>query len=251
MSASLSATKPDLRKAGADLLQKGRLRARLAQSTEDLHAAQMLRGLCFHGSGLDADTFDAQYEHVLIEADGGEVLGCFRFYLLEEVNALSHCYSAQFYDLAPLCNFCAPMIELGRFCIRPGPPEPDVLRLAWATLTRLVDQYGVGLLFGCASFKGADDHRHGTSLARLARDHIGPKHMRPGKKAARTLPLLPDQASSDAPLPPLLKTYLAMGGWVCDHAVVDNVMDTLHVFTAVEIATIPEGRARLLRALAQ
>ena len=50
-------------------------------------------------------------------------------------------------------------------------------------------------------------------------------------------------------LPPLLRTYLAMGGWVSDHAVIDRDLDTLHVFTAVEVARIPPARARALRAL--
>ncbi|MBA4351813.1 MAG: ornithine-acyl-ACP acyltransferase, partial [Rhodobacter sp.] len=35
--------------------------------------------------------------------------------------------------------------------------------------------------------------------------------------------------------------------WVSDHAVLDPDLDTLHVFTAVEIAAIPPVRARLLR----
>jgi L-ornithine Nalpha-acyltransferase len=51
-------------------------------------------------------------------------------------------------------------------------------------------------------------------------------------------------------MPPLLRTYLAMGGWVGDHAVVDRELGTLHVFTALEIRAIPEARARLLRGLA-
>jgi putative hemolysin len=51
-------------------------------------------------------------------------------------------------------------------------------------------------------------------------------------------------------MPPLLKTYLMMGGWVSDHAVIDRQMNTLHVFTGVEIVAIPETRKRLLRAVA-
>jgi putative hemolysin len=51
-------------------------------------------------------------------------------------------------------------------------------------------------------------------------------------------------------MPPLLRTYLAMGGWVSDHAVVDRDLGTLHVFTGLEIAAIPPGRARALRAVA-
>jgi len=41
-----------------------------------------------------------------------------------------------------------------------------------------------------------------------------------------------------------------MGGWVSDHAVVDNDMNTLHVFTGVEIGAIPPARKRLLRQVA-
>lgn len=57
-------------------------------------------------------------------------------------------------------------------------------------------------------------------------------------------------APPPAQIPPLLRSYLAMGGWVSDHAVIDRDLETLHVFTALEISAIPPGRARLLRALA-
>ncbi len=50
-------------------------------------------------------------------------------------------------------------------------------------------------------------------------------------------------------IPPLLRTYLSMGGWVSDHAVIDRQMNTLHVFTGIEIQSIPAARKRLLRAL--
>jgi putative hemolysin len=50
-------------------------------------------------------------------------------------------------------------------------------------------------------------------------------------------------------MPPLLRSYLAMGGRVSDHAVVDHRLDTLHVFTGLEVARISPGRKRLLRAM--
>ena len=50
-------------------------------------------------------------------------------------------------------------------------------------------------------------------------------------------------------MPPLLRSYLLMGGRVSDHAVVDHAMNTLHVFTGLEISAIPESRKKLLRAL--
>ena len=50
-----------------------------------------------------------------------------------------------------------------------------------------------------------------------------------------------------ATLPPLLRSYLMLGGWVSDHAVIDQDLNTLHVFTGLEIAAVPPARARLLR----
>ncbi len=51
-------------------------------------------------------------------------------------------------------------------------------------------------------------------------------------------------------MPPLLRSYQLMGGWVSDHAVVDTDLDTLHVFTGLEVRAIPESRARALRLVA-
>ncbi|MEO1611738.1 MAG: ornithine-acyl-ACP acyltransferase, partial [Pseudomonadota bacterium] len=56
-----------------------------------------------------------------------------------------------------------------------------------------------------------------------------------------------DMKLANGRMPPLLRTYLMMGGWVSDHAVVDNDLNTLHVFTGLEIKRVPKARARLLR----
>ncbi len=93
-----------------------------------------------------------------------------------------------------------------------------------------------------------DPARHRPALARLA-PFLAPPGLGPLRLAAEVAPIVAGPAG-DAPLPPLLQTYLAMGGWVSDHAVVDRELDTLHVFTGVEIAAIPPARARLLRAMA-
>ena len=41
-----------------------------------------------------------------------------------------------------------------------------------------------------------------------------------------------------------------MGGWVSNHAVADRELDTLHVFTCVEVDRVPAARAASLRAVA-
>jgi hypothetical protein len=87
--------------------------------------------------------------------------------------------------------------------------------------------------------------------------HLAPKHWLPRVKApdvfrfAARLRRKPDARIAMRRMPPLLKSYLLMGGWVSDHAVVDDHMNTLHVFTGVEVGAIPPARKRLMRAAAQ
>ncbi|MEM9580344.1 MAG: GNAT family N-acyltransferase [Pseudomonadota bacterium] len=238
------------------LLDKGGLRARIATSPQDLAAAQQLRGLCFHGCGNDRDALDARCTHVLIESRDGTLVSCFRMLHLMGRD-ISKSYSARYYDLTSLELYDGAMVELGRFCIRPGhAQDPDVLRVAWGALTAYVDRENVALLFGCSSFAGTDAARYLDSFAVLKERHLAPARWLPRIKApnvfrfAGRLRRKPDMARALRNMPPLLRTYLMMGGWVSDHAVVDAEMNTLHVFTGVEISAIPAARKRLLRAVA-
>ena len=234
-------------------LERGAYRARLADR-QDQPGVQALRDRAFGariGPGArDADEFDARCRHIVVEhrATGG-LMCCFRVMQIAAGADIGRCYSAQSYDLSRLAEFPEPMIEIGRFCTAPEAHDPDVLRLAWGAITRLVDAWGAGLLFGCSSFDGADPTRHAPALSRL-RASLAPSRWMPGRKAAETVDFALPVAGTAA-LPPLLRTYLAMGGWVSDHAVLDRALNTLHVFTGLEIAAIPPVRARALRAIAQ
>ncbi|MBV7409553.1 GNAT family N-acetyltransferase [Maritimibacter sp. DP1N21-5] len=238
------------------LLSKGVYRARIAAGRGDVGAAQALRYLAFRdpeGEGRDVDRYDGMNRHLLVE--GPEGLVCtFRYQIFPGAADTRIGYSAGVYDLSHLSALDGPMIEMGRFCLHPKAHDPDILRLAWAAMTRLVDEAQAVLLFGCSSFRGTDPAPYTDALRMLAAEHIAPARIRPGPKARErmALPEGPyDPQSAQRQLPPLLRTYMLMGGWVSDHAVIDRVMNTLHVFTGVEIDRVPEARARALRALAQ
>jgi putative hemolysin len=240
-------------------MQTGGLVARLAEGPADLVRAQELRHLLFRAArglsapgGREVDRFDDLCQHVLIEDGSGRLLGGFRAFILP-AQRLGESYSAQFYDLTPLSIQPGPMMELGRFCTHPEASDPDVLRLALAAITRLVETAGVTLMFGCTSFPGADPARHASALAHLGQHHLAPAGQGPGRGGAASVTLpkhAGDMGRTPVALPPLLRSYLALGGWVSDHAVIDPDLDTLHVFTAVEVARIPPARLRSLRALA-
>ncbi|MDU8912657.1 GNAT family N-acetyltransferase [Aestuariicoccus sp. MJ-SS9] len=230
-----------------------RLRCRLAQSASDLEAARALRRLAFRLAREDGDDHDARCRHVLVEerATGAAVCTC-RARVIAPRDAHTS-YSAQFYDLTRLRRYPAPLLELGRFALHPGWRDPQIPRMAWAAVTAMVDAAGVGFLFGCSSFPGTDPAPHRAALATLADGFLAPARWAPGVKAAETVALEPDGQGGAPPaagLPPLLRSYLAMGGRVSDHAVIDRQMNTLHVFTGIEVARIPPARAQALRRLA-
>lgn len=231
---------------------KGRYRVRLSDRAEDVAAAQRLRHRAFRGTeGRDADAFDASAIHLMLETCDGSLIGTCRLQILRPGADLDRTYTGQFYDLSAFHAFSAPMLEVGRFCILAGGQEPDALRLAWAALTRLVDAEGVALMFGCSSFAGTDPSPHRDALAALGTRHLAPPVLQPRRRAAEVVDLGAgtfDARRAMVQMPPLLRSYLAMGGWVSDHAVVDRDLGTLHVCTGVEIAAIPAARARLLRA---
>lgn len=240
------------------LLERGRYTARIAETGADLDAALALRRTCFGpgeraGTGGAPDPVDSLCRHVLVRDRDGAVACSFRLRRFETGAGVSESYAARFYDLAPLAARSGPLIELGRFCIRPGVADPDVLRLAWAALTALVDRAGASMLFGCSSFPGTDPAPYAEGFALLADRHLAPETWRPGLCAARTVPLMgrgaPGPGAAGA-LPSLLRSYLGMGGRVSDHAVIDADLGTLHVFTGLEIAAIPPARARALRLMA-
>ena len=239
-----------------ETLSKGKYVARPAISPADMAAMRTLRHRCFGpAAAQEGDVFDARSTHILVEdrADGALVC-CYRLMLLDG-GSLNQSYAAQFYGLGTLAVFKGRMLELGRFCVAPDRPDPDILRIAWAVMTDFVDREQIHLLFGCASFAGVDTAVHLDAFALLRARHLAPERWSPQVTApevfryAARLRRKPDLRKGWAGMPPLLRTYLMMGGWVSDHAVVDHAMNTLHVFTGLEIAAIPDRRKSLLRAL--
>lgn len=253
--------------AGMPSLSKGRYAVRLAETAGDLRRAQQLRWLAFigqrggvaeAGADVDADALDDECRHVLVEDTRSGTLVCtFRFLHLQGGDQIDRSYSAQYYNLARLRGFAGPMVEMGRFCIHPEWRDPNILRMAWAFMTAYVDANGVELLFGCSSFTGTEPAAYEDAFAMLKDRHLAPRRWLPRVKAPRVFRFArllktrqPDARRAMAGMPPLLRTYLMMGGWVSDHAVIDPHLNTLHVFTGLEIKSIPPARARLLRAVA-
>ena len=244
----------------SEIVRIGRYRARFASSSFDISAAQSLRYQCFNLINevkLDVDDFDTLCQHVLIEnLETEKLICCYRILSFENGNNISCSYSAQFYDLQAIESYTRPMIEVGRFCIDPEVNDPRIALTAWAALAQIVEKKQIALLFGCSSFEGIEKEKYLDSFALLRDRYMAPDHWRPKIKAAQVfcyskdLIYKVDRKKALSNMPPLLKTYLAMGAWVSDHAVIDLNMKTFHLFTGMEISKIPKSRKNFLLNLA-
>ena len=243
-----------------EIVKVGRYRARFSASQNDISATQALRYQCFKLSNkikLDVDDFDTICKHVLVEnLETEKLICCYRILCFDNGKNVTSSYSSQFYDLKAIERYPNPMIEIGRFCIDPTVNDPSVLLTAWAALAQIVDQSQTELLFGCSSFEGIEKEKYLDSFALLRDSYIAPDHLLPKIKAAQVfcyakdLIYKVDKKKALLNMPPLLKTYLSMGAWVSDHAVIDLNMRTLHLFTGVEISKIPKSRKQFLLNLA-
>lgn len=239
-------------------LRTGRFIAGLAKSSGEIAQALALRRKVFRGGADDEDLFDADCLHFRVcDRETGRTVCAFRVSIFASGRDVEQSYSAQFYDLSALRSQDGPLAEVGRFCVDPVDNDPDILRAAWGVLTRFVDKHRIAMLFGCSSFQGTDTSTYNPAFALLKYRYLAPDHMAPRVRANSIYPYVsrlaaqkPDLKSAMQVMPPLLRTYLSMGGWVSDHAVVDHDLQTIHVFTGLEIKSIPPARKRILRDLA-
>ena len=212
-------------------------------------AALALRADLFRAGRSDADPFDAAASHGLIHAADGEIAGCFRISTYPNDHSAQSGYSGQFYDLSPLGAQSGPVVELGRFAFRPDKVDTDLLRRSFAAIADYVVAQGATALFGCTSFRGVDPAPFAHAFALIARDHLLPEGTSPTVRGGQTLPLTNhgfDRATALRTLPPLLRSYLKLGGKVGRQAVIDPDLGTIHVYTRLQAADVSDARKRSL-----
>ena len=189
--------------------------------------------------GLDIDKYDDRCHHfILYDLNNGDLVCVFRALLFKRTNKICDSYSAQFYDLEPLKSYIGNMLEIGRFCIDENSKDPNILRLAWYSLSRFMMQEKVKVIFGCTSFEGVNKTSHIAAFTLLKEKFLTSLAIRPIVDARSVFEYAKDlkfeqfdHASALKNLPPLLRLYLKLGAKVSNSAVVDYDLKTIHVFT--------------------
>lgn len=243
------------------------LTVRLAQSAAEIDAAQALRYEVFYIENgarptpeqaalqRDFDPLDAVCDHLLVidesAAPGPDaVVGTYRLLRRSRLGRRMSFYSSGEFDLSPLLAFPGEALELGRSCVRADYRNRPTLNLLWAGIASYIVQHGVTLMFGCGSLAGTDLPSLSLQLAYLHRHHLAPPELRaralPDRYVAmdRMPPHLIEPKLALASLPPLIKGYLRLGGFVGDGAVVDHAFNTTDVCIIVKTETVTDKYLR-------
>jgi putative hemolysin len=244
-------------------LRAGNLGVRLAESAAELDAVQALRYRVFYqemgakadaptsASQRDRDAFDNVADHLLVvDHDLGEdadnVVGTYRLIRQCAAARIGRFYSADEYDISKLESFSGELLELGRSCTAPAYRSRAVLQLLWRGIAAYVFHYGIDLMFGCASLHGTNPDALAPELSYLYANHLAPPEIRPRALPARYVPMTRcdpttlDQRQVLAGLPPLVKGYLRLGGFVGDGAVIDHQFNTTDIAVVVQTDLVTE-----------
>lgn len=254
-------------------IDDGHLTLRLAQDEADLRAAERLRYAVFveelggdgplvdHAGRFERDRFDPFFDHLVLvdeTRDPGaldHVIGVYRLMTGARAEACGQYYSEDEYDLSVLRRTGRPLLELGRSCVHRDFRSGLALHLLWQGLADYVRERGIEILFGVASLHGTDLDRLAAPLSYLHHAHLAPPELRvraqPG--VYQSMDLVPferiDRVRAMRAVPPLIKSYLRLGGVVGDGAFVDHDFNTTDVCLIMDTGRMSDAaRARYARA---
>lgn len=248
-------------------LWSGPLQVRLAETAEDIDAAQALRYRIFYETlgarplpdmrrrRRDVDRFDDDCDHLLVldHSRGGgpdRVVGTYRLLRRRGATRVGGFYSAAEYDIAPLVAHPGEILELGRSCVDAPYRHRPAMQLLWSGIAAYVIHHGIALMFGCASLPGTDPDELALPLSYLYHYHLAPPALRPRAQNERYVDMRRIAMGAIDPgralnaLPPLIKGYLRLGGFSGDGAVIDEQFNTTDVCILVKTDLVTEKYSR-------
>ena len=193
----------------------------------------------------DFDDFDSVCDHLLVldptrGRGAAGVVGTYRLMRREMGERFGRFYSAAEYDIAPILAKGGNFMELGRSCVDAAYRNRSTMNMLWAGIASYVRENNVDLMFGCASLPGIDPTDLAPHLSYLYHWHLAPQEIRPralanlhvemNLSAKETI----DPRRALANLPPLIKGYLRLGGFIGDGAVIDHQFNTTDVCVVVK-----------------
>ena len=199
----------------------------------------------------DFDDFDPLCDHLLVidhnRGSGPEgVVGTYRLIRRAAAARAGAFYSSHEYDIGRLIALPGEILELGRSCVDAEYRNSGTMQLLWRGIAAYVWELKIELMFGCGSLPGTDPQALALPLSYLYHNHLAPEHLRPVALPERyaDMRLMPaeaiDKRQALKELPPLIKGYLRLGGYIGDGAVIDHQFNTTDVCIVVKTDQVTE-----------
>jgi L-ornithine Nalpha-acyltransferase len=246
-------------------IRAGNLEVFVTRNSDDIRAAQALRYQVFFeemgakanaktiASRLDIDEFDEICDHLLViehlENNNYRVVGTYRLLRRDSMREIGHFYTDSEFDISLIKQYKGEILEVGRSCVHADFRNRAVMQLLWRGIGAYVSKFNIGLMFGCASFQGVDPKKHATELSYLHHYHLAPKEICPRALEGRYVEMNliakeeVDVKEAFSNLPPLVKGYLRLSGYIGSGAVIDYEYNTTDVSIVVKTDLVTEKYA--------
>ncbi len=235
-------------------IEAGRFTVRLAETEDDVAAAQRLRYRVFveemgatpapedRADRRERDRFDPYFEHLLLidnetvnpDVERG-VVGVYRLMRGDSAKEGVGFYGQSEYDLTKLMHYPRQTVELGRSCVDLEHRGGAGMHLLWTGLGEYVSLHDVSIMFGVASFHGSDTGPLAQALSYLHYNHLAPEDLRVRaiEDSFEPMDILAEDEVSKIEamrqIPTLIKAYIRLGGFVGEGAYVDQDFNTVDV----------------------
>jgi putative hemolysin len=189
--------------------------------------------------GVERDAYDAHFVHLILSDNNlpgdDNVIGVYRLLRSDMAANAVGFYSADEFCLDKIAGSGRKSLELGRSCVDARYRNGVAMHLLWQGLAEYVATHEIEILFGVASFHGTELAAVSHALSFLHHSYLAPDDLLVSAYGTNAVPMdiLPnektDRRKALLQIPPLIKSYLRLGGMVGDGAYVDHGFNTIDV----------------------
>lgn len=236
---------------------------RLAKNEAERRLVRQLRYKCFveeEGAHPTAeqkklreewDGFDSHADYMVV-FHRGEAVGTYRI-ITREIAKITGFYTETEFSLGKIKRVRGRIAEMSRACVDPDYREDGMaIRMLWLGLGDYVKKNEIRLLFGVASWNGANPRESAQAIAYLYHNHLAPLSLRASvikKNFAKgvdrrlgRMNIVPkravDKALAFAQMSPLIRGYLRLGAEFGRGVFIDKPFNTYDVFVVIQVSRL-------------
>ena len=220
---------------------------KIAQSQEEIKAAQLLRYSVFHleaqelnpngNQKYDCDAYDAISRHLIVldKSNNNKVVGTYRLLFSSDAGSLGyHC--EKIFNIANIKKLSGTLLELGRSCIDKEYRNTAVINLLWNGIAWQIKENNVKYIFGCPRLDQMSRQEINEAFALIREKYYAAEELRVYPLPGNSYDGL-DQAvrcenfrKTFRNLSALVKGYLHLGALVCGEPAVNPEFGSIVFF---------------------